>query len=738
MAGLDYQIVHSLPGRIRLRMPRLRTDDVFAERFQSYLYGLAGISSIRLSRDCASLTLNFDEAFFSPEDTFAQLDEKDILLCDSPLGKESRQLERNEIYRLANVLEAPPKLQLLLGALSFVASAFSLPAAITRGLLVLSSIPIFGRGIRTAIEERRPPVEFLDGPAVVLLAFEGAFLPAAFMSTLIAFGEYIRDVAASRSEAMIDELLSLSRSSAWLIKNEQRVKVTVAKVRVGDDVVVYTGEKVPVTGTVVKGSATIIRSDTAADSLPIEVQAGDSIQAESILLEGKIYLRCTAQRMQLVMDRIMERERRRLLYRTHYQRSALKQGYRIVAPIMFFAAIAFLLSRNINQALSIVCFDFVTGIRIALPTAILSYMYGAGQTGVLIKTGVALETLSEIDVFIFARTGVITSGESEVMEVVSLSASDDGKSRELADVMKKAAAVEFRYHHPAARAIYRYAKRHDIVIVERQNSQLYPGMGVAADVDGQRIIVGSRRLMKSQNISVERWKEDDKRIRARGESVAYVSCNNEVIGLIAYKDRTRPEAQEALSELRALGMKDIVLTSGEVGESVDATGKEIGVDRVFAQLTPEEKSDLVRDFQLRGQKVAMVGDDVSDALAMAQSDLSIAFNESTDVAQYRADIIITDDDLTHLPRALSMAKDARSFMRQNLLLVTIPNWLGLVLSLTNVIGPAKATVLNNGSVILAALNGLRPVFAYGSSIKKRSEDLDALRQASIESEGSQN
>lgn len=726
MAGVDYQIVHSLPGRIRMRLPRIKSDDVFAERLQSYLYGLSGITSIRLSKDCASLTLKFDDAFFSPEDTFAELDENDILLCDSPLGTNDRQLQRNEIYRLANVLEAPPKLQLFLGALSFLASAFSLPVAITRGLLILSSIPIFGRGIRTAIEERRPPVEFLDGPAVVLLAYEGAFLPAAFMSTLIAFGEFIRDVAASRSEAMIDELLSLSRSSAWLIRNEQRIKVTVDKVRVGDEVVVYTGEKVPVTGTIIEGSATVIRSDTAADSMPVEVQTGDNIAAESILLEGKIYVRCTTQRMQLVMDRIMERERRRLLYRTHYQRMALKQGYRIVAPIMFFAALAFLLSRNINQALSIVCFDLVTGIRIALPTAILSYMYGAGRTGVLIKTGVALETLSEIDVFIFARTGVITSGESEVVEVVPLNTATEEKAREQASmqVMRLAAAVESRYHHPAARAIYRYAKRNKIGIVERKDSQLFPGMGVAAEVDGQRIIVGSRRLMKSQSISVDGAKDDDRRIRARGDSVAYVSSNNEVIGLIAYKDRIRPEAHDVLAELRELGMKDIVLTSGEVAESVEATGKEIGVDRIFAQLTPEEKSDLVRDFQLRGQKVAVVGDDVSDALAMAQGDLSIAFNESTDVAQYRADIIITDDDLTHLPRALTMAREARAFLKQNLLLVTIPNWLGLLLSLTNVIGPAKATVLNNGSVILAALNGLRPVFAYGSSLKDRSDDVD--------------
>lgn len=717
MAKLDYEIVHSLPGRIRLRLPRIKFDVVFAERLRSYLYGLEGVISVKSSRDCSSLTLLFDDAFLSPEDTFADLQDEDILLCDSPLGDDGNSLERNEIYRLASVIEVPPKLQLLLSGLSFLSGFFSLPALVTRGLLVLSSIPIFARGVRTAIEERRAPVEFLDGPAVLLLTFESNYLPAAFMSTLIAFGEYIRDVAAARSEAMLDELLSLSRSSAWLIKNDQRIKVTVDKVRAGDEVVIYTGEKVPVSGTIIEGSATVIRSDTSSDTLPTELGPGDTVLAESIVLEGKIYIRCTAPRMQVVMDRIMERERRRLLYRTHYQRTALKRGYRIVAPIMFFAAIAFLLSRNINQALTIVCFDFVTGIRIALPTAILSYMYGAGSTGVLIKTGAALETLSEIDVFIFARTGVITSGESEVIDVVPLNA-DDLPAMAKDEIVAMAAAVEYRYHHPAARAIYRYAKKNKNQIAERKNSQLFPGMGVAADLDGKRIIVGSRRLMKIEDISVEKAKEEDKRLRTSDASVAYVAVDSKVVGLIAYKDPIRPEAQEALSQLRSLGLQELILCSGEVGDSVDETGRTVGVDRVFAQLSPEEKSDLVRDFQMRGKKVAVVGDDVSDALAMAQSDLSIAFNESTDVAQYRADIIITDDDLTHLPRALSMSKDARAFLRQNMLLVTIPNWLGLILSLTNVIGPARATVLNNGSVILAALNGLRPVFAYRDAFEK--------------------
>lgn len=706
MPTLVYSILHRIQGRIRIRLNRVKGDLAFQERLYAVLKSKPGVRTVRIVDTCASVSIIFEEDRFSPEEVLNQLSEESVILADLPLGRDLRKrLGKNSIYRLANTLEAAPPLQLGLGLLSAAAAAFSLPSFLTRGLLCLATVPIFGRAVRTLYEEGRPGVDIMDGASILILTLESAYVPAGIMVLLIAVGEYIRDIAAKRSESMLDELLSLSRSSAWLVRSETRVRVPVEKIKEGDLLVVYTGEQVPVNAVIKQGAATVIIAGAGFDTLPIEVAPGDRIPAESIVLEGKLYLSCTAPRVQPVMDRIMERERRRHLYRTAYQRVALKRAYAVVTPVLLFAAGAFMLSRNLNQALTIICFDFVTGIRIALPTAILAYMYRAGKDGVLIKTGAALEELGQVDVIVFARTGIITAGVSELTEIIPL---HDFSADQL---LASAAAVEYRYHHPAARAIYRYAKQRKISIAERRNSQLFAGLGVSADLDGRKVRVGSGRFMMQQNISLEKATEAASYVKARADSVVYLAFDNELVGLIAYRDTVRPEARRALARLQELGISELVMTSGDAGESVDRIAASIGIERVYCQLSPEEKADLVRDYQLRGKKVALIGDDVSDALAMAQADLAIAMNDSTDVARYRADIIITDDDLNHLPVTIELSRQAMTHLRQNMLFVGLPNWLGLLLSVTNAIGPLRGTMLNNGSVILAALNDLRPALA---------------------------
>lgn len=714
MSKLAYSILHRSNGRIRIRLNRVKSDQAFRERLYAVLKSKPGVCVVRIAESCASVLIVFEEKRFLAETVLQELSEEAVLLADLPLGRDSgKRLRKNSIYKLANALEATAPLQLTLGFASLLAAALSLPPVLKRGFLLIATIPLFGRGVRTLYEERRPGVDLMDGASILILTLETAYVPAAIMVLLIAVGEYIRDFATKRSEAMLDELLSLSRSSAWLVRNETRVRVPVEKIKEGDSLVVYTGEQVPVNGVIREGAATVIIAGAGFDTLPIEVEVGDKIPAESIVLEGKLYLSCTAPRLQAVMDRIMERERRRHLYRTSYQRVALKRAYGIITPVLLFAASAFLFSRNLNQALTIICFDFITGIRIALPTAILAYMYRAGKDGVLIKTGAALEELGKVDVIVFARTGVVTAGVSELTELIPL----PGFASE--QILSAAAAVEYRYHHPAARAIYRYAKQKKISITERKNSQLFAGMGVIADLEGCRVSIGSRRFMQQQNISVDKADAAALSMKGRGDSVVYVAFANELVGLIAYRDTVRHEAGAALLRLKQLGISELVMTSGDSGESVGRIASQIGIERVYSQLSPEEKADLVRDYQLRGKKVALVGDDVSDALAMAQADLAIAMNDSTDVARYRADIIITDDDLNHLPATIELSRQAMIHLRQNMLFVSLPNWLGLLLSVTNAVGPVRGTVLNNGSVILAALNDLRPALRQDQSIEFR-------------------
>ncbi len=696
---MQHKILHRIPGRIRVRMYRLKHDLVFQEKVVSFFLTLAGVRAVGVNPACASLTLEFDSSLFFPEETLARISESEIIQATI---QPKKLPAKNRFNNWVEKLEAPPIVQLGLGALSLASAVFGFPPALTRTVLALATAPIFGRGLRVFLEEGRPAVEFMDAASLIVLTVESAYMPASVMVFLIGIGEYIRDFAAQKSESMQDELLKLSQGSAWLVQNERRERVSISKLNIGDSIVVYTGERIPVRCRIEEGTATIVKAKSSLNKLPIQVGPGDEISAGAIIIDGKLYLTCISAKPKSQLSRALERERIRALYRTSYQRHALKKAYKIVNPIMLVSAFSFLLSRNVVQAFTIICFDFVTGVRIALPTSILSYMYNAGRNGVLIKAGSALEKLSEMDIVIFARSGVINVGDSEITSVLPLTdASAD-------EILSAAAAVEYRYHHPAARAIYRYAQKRQLQISERRNSEFHPGLGVKALVDGRNVLVGSKRFMLDQEIDIESSEQSATEIKDRGDSVAYIAIEKELVGLIAYRDQIKEEGAAVLRELKQLGIKETILISGDSGNQVRRLSNSIETDKFYTGLSPEAKADLVRSLQVNGLRVAVVGDEVSDALAMAQADLSIALNSSTDIAKYRADIIFSDDNIKHLPASIELSRKSMSFLRQNMFAVSIPNWLGLILSLTNIVGPVNATILNNGSVILAALNGLLP------------------------------
>lgn len=680
-------------------MYRLKHDLIFQEKISSYFLTLAGVKSVGVNPACASLTLEFDPSLFSPEKTLAATSESEVIQATIQLKKLPAS---NKLNSWVEKLEAPPIVQLGLGIASLASTFLGLPPVLTRTILSLTAAPIIGRGLRVFLEEGRPAVEFMDAASVIVLTVESAFIPASVMVFLIGIGEYIRDFAAQKSESMQEELLKLSQGSAWLIHNDRRERVSAAKINVGDSIVVYTGERVPVRCRIEDGNATIVKAKSSANKLPIQVGPGDEISAGAIILEGKLYLSCIAAKPLKQLTRALERERVRSLYRTSYQKNALKKAYKIVNPILFVSALSFLLSRNIIQAFTIICFDFVTGVRIALPTSVLSYMYSAGKKGVLIKAGSSLEQLAELDTIIFARSAVINVADSEITEVVPT-----GEMTE-EEILSVAAAVEYRYHHPAARAIYRSAQKKQLQISERKNSEFHPGLGVKAWVNGKTVLVGSKRFMLEQKIDIERSENVAEHIKELADSVAYVAIEGNLEGLIAYRDSIKTESTEVLKQLKDLGVQETILISGDSGSQVRKLSTLIESDRYYTGLSPEAKADLVRNLQLSGRKVGFIGDEVSDAIAMAQADLAIALNSGTDIAKYRADIIVADDDIRHLPPAVELSRESMSFLRQNMYAVSIPNWLGLILSLTNMVGPVNATILNNGSVILAALNGLLP------------------------------
>lgn len=705
---LSFELQHSVRGRLRLKIKELGFNDVLSRAFVDAVQDIEGVTSVRVNTWCASVIISFDEQVINGERLVGKLRKLQLGVRQSKpalphVFSRLKLLIRFALQKLEQL--TPPVVQFGIGTAAFASALIGAPPLATTVLSSLAVLPIAGRAAQTAIEEGKLGVDGLDGLAAILMIAQQNLHAASFMTGLIGLGEYIRELTAQRCQKMLDNLLGLAGCSAWLVKGNKRVCIPADQVAVGDIVVVYPGELVPVDGDVIRGIACVNQSSLTGESLPVEVHAESHVFAGTHLEQGKIYIRCTAGVKDSRAGRVIEMVKSAPVFETRTQNYASQLADKLVLPILGTAAICGALTHNITRVMSILIFDFSTGIRISAPTAILSSMQRAGRHGILIKSGGAVERLSQVDAIVLDKTGTLTLGEPQVTSVIALNGYNEN------DVLAFAAAVEERLHHPAARAIQRYAHKHLNKIPDRDDSAHRTGMGVGAHVEGKSVLCGSRRFMHAENIDVKSAAEIEHELHTRGESLAYVAIDGKLAGLISYADKLRPEVPWVVRKLKKQGIKRIYMATGDHEHAARAIAKIAGIDDVFANSFPEQKAELVRKLKDEGYTVAVVGDGINDSPALAHADLGVSLHSATDAARESSEILLTDNDLRRLPEAIDISRKAMGLVRENLSYVAVPNGVGIVLAATGAIGPAISTLLNNGSAILAACNSLRPLFS---------------------------
>jgi Cu2+-exporting ATPase len=700
-----YEVVHRLPGRWRVRLFEILRQPELAFSLEDVLSCCAGVHAVRANADCASVTITFDAEQFDPQQFLATLDL--AVLAPSRRRRALPQKQSGLLSYLRHqtfVFEAklPPKAQCLLSTAALVLTVVEAPPALTALFLWSSIAPIVNRAVQTALDEKRLGADLLDGCTCMLLARQGRFFPAAMMTFLISLGELLRDVITRRCQSLISYQMALSRHAVWLARDHKRTRTPVGQLRTGDRIVVYAGELLACQGKVASGHGTIVAATPDADFEPRFVQKGDSITGNEVLLDGKLYLTYEGERL-LKPDPVREKQKRRWLQRTQLHRIALRAGHRSIGPLLALAALVLALTKDLNRALPIICFDFITGVRITIPVAVLSSMCKAGTRGIVVRNAAAMELLSNIDVVIFARSGTLTSLRPFVTEVFVC----NGYSLE--QVMRMAAAAEQRFNHVAAYAIYRYAKLNTIPVPERETASVIGGLGVKGIVEGHSVLVGNTRFMDVAEVDVSEARNFLDTCKGRGDSRVCVTIDGKLAGVIAYQDPIRPEAHQVIAQLKRMGIKEVAMMTGGNALAAQEFAQKLGITAVHSRALPEDQAQVVQMYKHKGHKVAVVGYDVDDSLALEQADLAIALNVGTDVTRFRADVVLTSETLMGLVEGITISREAMSLARQNLALVSVPNGLGLFISVVNQTDYLSATLLNNGSVVFGALNGLRPL-----------------------------
>ncbi len=596
---------------------------------------------------------------------------------------------------------------------------FGLSWVLPAELLFLATAAISGyelakEGVSSLIFRRRLNIDFLIMLAAVGSFFIGHGEEGATVIFLFSVAEFLEGYAAVRARRSIEALMELAPEVATVRRDGEEMKVPVGEVSPGEVVVVRPGEKIPLDGEVVGGVSSVNQAPITGESLPVTKQVGDEVYAGTINNEGFLEIEVTKRSDESMLSKIVRlvEEAQRMKSPTEKFIDRFSQYY--TPSVIFLAigvatvpALVFGLPFNewLYKALVLLVVSCPCALAISTPVAMVSGMTGAARNGVLIKGSVYVEEISKVKVFAFDKTGTLTEGRLEVTDVVGLGHSKD-------EVLLKAASIEALSEHPIAKAIVEASG--DAKLMGVEDFRAIAGKGVTCTIEGERYYVGSRRLFKE--LSVEVPEERAWNLENEGKTVVFVGTGREVIGLIAVMDKIRDTTAATIAELGRKGIKTVMIT-GDNERTAKAIAEKIGIDEYHAELLPEHKVDIVEELSKKYGRVAMVGDGVNDAPALARASVGIAMGAiGSDVSLETADIALMQDDLSKLPYLMELSKKTLKIVKENIVAsITIKGGLGALVFPGLVTLWLAVAVGDMGLALAVILNAMRL-----SSIKSRS------------------
>ena len=685
MAGSSIEIAHAIPGRVRLLLP----GPMFERRRR------AGIeAALEANPDVVRHHVNERARSLVVEHT-ARLSVTSLrrLIAGAPAIDPPDRGNPGHPDRHVRSLVALGAG----GALALVNPPLAMP------LIGVGSLAIFRRAFKR-IRKGKVGVDALDATAMTITVLSGQVLTAAVIGALVEGGELLRDLTASRSRRELGALMSHQGATCWkLVADGRRVAVKVGTIRAGDRVMVANGDRVPVDGRVSSGRAVVDERVLTGEPVPVTRSKGDPVFAMTVVHDGELVIEAAGSAAESRAGRIMTFLERAPIGETRMADHARRIADRFVLPVMGAAGIVYALTGNATRAAAILIFDLASGIRVAAPTTMLASLIAAARQGILIKGAAALEKLATIDTIIFDKTGTLTMGTPTVADVTTFNGLKEG------ELLAVAAGADQGLNHPLASALVAEASQRNLELPRRLKTDYRVGLGVDAVLEGgRRYLVGNREFMKQHGVRVPRH------VNGHGLSEVIVASEDEVLGAVVFTDEPRPEAASIMRALEQRGVKRIVLLSGDTENATRRVAESLGVGEWSARMSPHQKADFVRTLKKEGHRVAVVGDGVNDSVAFALADLSIAMGGGADVARANSDVVLLDDQLDLLPKAIDRSRESLALMNQNLALIAAPNALGIGGAIAGGVNPAVAAFLSNGSTVVAAANGLRPLLTKGS------------------------
>ena len=540
------------------------------------------------------------------------------------------------------------------------------------------------------------------------------FESAGVIITLVLLGKFLESVAKGKTSEAIKKLMGLSPKTAIIIKDNKEIEIPIEEVEVGDVIVVKPGSKIPVDGIVVEGHTSVDESMLTGESIPVEKSVGSHVVGASINKNGTIKFKAEKVGSDTAISQIIK-----LVEDAQGSKAPIAKLADVISgyfvPIVFAIAVIvsiawFISGKDIEFVLSIFIAVLVIAcpcaLGLATPTAIMVGTGKGAENGILIKGGEALESTHKINTIVFDKTGTITEGKPVVTDIIT-----DGDINK-DELLKIAASAEKGSEHPLGEAIVKEGEKKNLGLYNIDKFVAIPGHGIEVEIESKGILLGNKKLMQDRKIALRKLEEISDKLAAEGKTPMYIAINNKIAGIIAVADIVKESSAKAIMKLHDMGI-EVAMITGDNKKTADAIARQVGIDKVLAEVLPQDKSSEVKKLQSEGRFVAMVGDGINDAPALAQADIGMAIGSGTDVAMESADIVLMKSDLMDVPTAIKLSRSTMRNIKENLFWAFAYNVIGIPIAagvlylfggpLLNPVIAALAMAFSSTSVLLNAL-----------------------------------
>ncbi|HZA10602.1 cation-translocating P-type ATPase [Mycobacterium sp.] len=692
---------------MRLRVPWCRSDAVRAVAIEDAVDKVPGVRTVHAYPRTASVVV-----WYSPR----RCDTAAVLSAISIAMETSTALVPARTPRSADVRNADV-IRMAIGAIALALLGirrygFARPPLLgptsrlfATGATIVTGYPFLRGALRSLRGGKPAGTDFLVSAATVASLVLRENVVALTVLWLLNIGEYLQDLTLRRTRRAITNLLQGQQHTAWIrLPDGAEVQVAANSLGIGDDVVVHEQVAIPVDGDVVDGEAIIDQSAITGETLPVSVTPGTSVHAGSVVIRGHVVVHARAVGRETTIGRIVARVEEAQQHRAPIQTVGENFSRRFVPASFLLSAVTLVLTGDVRRAMTMLLVACPCAVGLATPTAISAAIGNGARRGILIKGGSHLEEAGRVDAVVFDKTGTLTVGRPVVTNIVSFQ--QDWQPER---VLAYAASSEIHSRHPLAEAVIRSTEERHIAIPPHEECEVLVGLGMRTWADGRTLLLGRPSLLLQENVQVTtKAAEWVHRLQQQAETPLLLAVDGTLVGLISLRDELRPESVAVLKELRANGVRRVVMLTGDHPDTARAVADELGITEWRAEVLPEEKLDVVHALQQEGHTVAMVGDGVNDAPALAAADIGIAMGlGGTDVAVETADVALASDDLRRLLDVRALGGRAVDVIQQNYAMSIAVNAFGLLFAAGGGLSPVLAAVLHNASSVAVVANSSR-------------------------------